>query len=216
MAITFLTAQQRLARLMGDADSSGTAQYAKWSQQEYKDAINFACELLRERFLLPHVEELSWVEGTYDYDPDTLVYIYEIMAEAGTGLGSYSPVAGTSLFEYTVPLDLITVKRTTSDVLRIHFDKEEVLRHHLNQTGLKVRLYGYEFQVELSADGDSLRIPWSSVLPLAKLYMHLAAEGRDPNEIMKHSRQIRETLQAFADKNDEDIEVPGGIWLVTR
>lgn len=201
---------------MGDATSAGVASFAKWSEDEYEDAINFACDLLRERFLLPHVEELTWTEGTYDYSPDTLVYVYEILAESATSRGSFSPAVGTDLFEYLVPLDLVSVRRTTADAAKLHFDKESVLAHNLNQTSLKLHLFGYEYQAELSSDNDSLRIPWSSVLPLAKVYMHLAGSGRDPNEVMKHSRQIRETRESVLALNDEDIEVPGGIWIDKR
>lgn len=210
---TFLTAQQRLARLMGDADATGTAAYAKWSQQEYKDAINFAAELLRERFLIPTAADLTWTEDQYDYAvPGSIVYLREARAESNGSIFGVGVEAGSGLFEYEVPLDLISVQRTSAGALQIHFDKNEVARHFLNQDTLLIRMEGYKYQAELSADGDSLDIPWSSVVLLAKLYLHMAGEGRDPNELMKHARQIREVLPIIGAFDDREVEA-NGVWL---
>src|SRR3990167_8411459 len=178
MSITFLTAQQRLGRLMGDADRSGTAAYAKWSQTEYKDAINFAADFLRERFLIPTAADLTWATDDYDYSvPGSLIYLLQLRAESNSNLFARGPVAGTGLFEYLVPLDIVSVQRTNAGVLSLHFDKNEVTRHNLNQNNLKIRMEGYKYQAEMSADADTLEINWSSVVLLAKAYLHLAGAG---------------------------------------
>lgn len=214
MSKTFLQTQQLLARAMGDAASDGTAAYAKWSQQEYKDAINFATQLLRERYLIPTGADLSWVTDTYDYAvPGSLVYLYSMRAESNSGISMVGPVAGSGLFEYEVGLDVVSVEYSSAGVLQLHFDKNEVFRQNLNQSGLKIRCEGYKYQAEMTADADVLYVNWPAILLLAKQYLHLAAAGRDPNDLMKHLRQWQAVAAEIAANPDDDYERPGGIWL---
>ncbi len=199
---------------MGDADSSGTAAYAKWSQQEYKDAINFASMLLRERYLIPTGADLTWVTDTYVYDvPDALIYLYSMRAESNSNLWANAPQAGSALFEYTVSLDVVSTEYSSTGVLHLHFDKNEVARQNLNQSGLKIRCEGYRYQAEMSADADVLYINWPAVVLLAKQYLHLSAAGRDANDLMKHLRQWQAVAAQIAANADDDYERPGGIWL---
>ncbi len=214
MSKTFLQTQQMLARAMGDADSAGTAAYAKWSQQEYKDAINFATQLLRERYLIPTGVDLTWSSDVYDYAvPGSLVYLYSMRAESNSNLWAYSPQAGSALFEYTIGLEVVSVEYSSAGVLQLHFDKNEVARQNLNQNNLKIRLEGYKYQAEMTADADVLYVNWPPVLLLAKQYLHLSAAGRDANDLMKHLRQWQAVAAQIAANADDDYERPGGIWL---
>lgn len=210
---TFTQLQTQLSQMMGDADSTGTALNSKFSSTEIQNAINFAIELIRERFLQPFVATVTWVQDTYDYAPGSLVYITEAFAEAATDGYGQTVSVGTGLFEYQVPIEMISVKRSSSATLQIHFDKNLVSRHNLNQANLKVRLYGYKYQDALSAGSDVCNINYPPVLLLAKEYLHLSAEGRDAASLMKHMRQLQATMTVMGALPDEDIETPGGIWL---
>lgn len=211
---TFTQLKTQLAQMMGDADSAGAAANVKFSLTEYGNAINFAIETLRERFLIPTAANLTWVSDQYDYDvPGSLVYLLEAYAEAQTGVNNFGPAAGTGLFEYTIPLGILSIKRTSAGALKIHFDKNSVARHFLNQNGLLIRMQGYMYQAALSSDSDVCTINYPNVLLLAKQYLHLSAEGRDAASLMKHLRQWQAVGAQLANQPDDDYEAPGGIWL---
>jgi hypothetical protein len=216
MPITFSTAKTRLAQVMGDANASGVALHAQWSETEYEVAINFAINLIRERHLLPATAELTWTSGTYEYDvPGGLVYLTEALAESNTPFMGYSsPSVGTGVFQYLVSNEIISSRRKTDGTPAIVFDKSEADRHGLNKASLKIRLYGYKYQAELSAGSDELELDWSQVILVAKQYLHLSGAGRDPSDLMKHLRQWQAVGNQIGGNASDDIEAPGGIWLV--
>lgn len=200
---------------MADADSSGNALNAQWSALEYTDALNFAIGFLHSRMLIPTAADLTWVQDQFDYTvPGNLVYLSDIWAESNAALFSpVYPAVGSGLFEYTISLDVVSVKRDSTGALMLHFDKQEVARQFLNQAGLKVRLSGYMYQQELVNGTDILYLNWPEVLLLAKQYMHLTAAGRDPNDLMRHLRQWQAVGTQISANIDDSYEKPGGIWL---
>lgn len=211
--------EAQLARLMGDAASDGTPSFAKWSITEYRDALDFAIQSCRKDFLIPYAGTITWSADDYDYPlPDAdLVYVHTIRAESGTSVGTQFPVVGSGLYEYWVPMEIVTPQRIGLGSMGIHFDKNEVSRHNLNQASLKFLVEGYKYQPLLTASADECRIPFDYLLLQAKNYMHLSAVGRDPNDLMKHMRQWQAVVTEITSHDEEEIiEVPGGIWLDGR
>lgn len=222
MALVTRTRSQletELAAMMGDADSSGTPAFAKWSVVEYRASINFAIKSLRKKFPIPYGGLITWATDTYNYAlPDAdLAYIHTIRAEANSQFAGQGAVAGTGLYEFWVPMDIVTPQRLTSGSMNLHFDKNEVSRHYLNQNALKLLVEGYTFQPLLTASADECKIDYPSILLYGKQYLHISAAGRDPNDLMKHMRQWQAIAAQVLNHDDEEIiEVPGGIWLDGR
>lgn len=211
--------ESELARMCGDASSAGVPAFAKWSILEYRDALNFGIKSLRKKFLLPYGGTVSWVLDTYNYAlPDAdLVYVHTIRAEASSNAYASNPVVGSGLYEFWVPIDIVTPQRLTTGSMNIHFDKASARRYNLNQTALKLLVEGYKYQPLLAASADECNIDYPSVLLYAKQYMHISAAGRDPNDLMKHMRQWQALVAQITNHDDEEIiEVPGGIWLDGR
>ena len=211
--------ETQLARMMGDASSAGVPAFAKWGLDEYRDAINFGIKTLRKKFLIPYGGTITWTVDTFNYSlPDAnLAYIHTIRSESGTPLGSSSPVVGTGMYEYWVPMEIVTPQRLTAGSMNLHFDKNEARRHNLNQDTLKLLVEGYTFQPLLTASADECKIDFASLLLTAKQYLHISGAGRDPNDLMKHMRQWQAVVADIANYDDEEIiEVPGGIWVDGR
>lgn len=213
--------ETELARRMGDAASTGVPNYARWSIDEYRDGINAGIELLRKKYMERTSALITITSGTYDYQisgtlDDGLAYLSEIKAEANSNAYAHGPAVGTDLYEYWVPMDLVTFTRnpsTPSDVL-LHLDKNEMSRHNLNQTGLKMRLIGYKHPSLLTASADTCIIPFPVLLNVAKSYLHTSASGRDNNDLMKHMRNWQAMQQEIQKWDDQEIiESPGGLWV---
>jgi hypothetical protein len=204
----------RLSQAVGDADASGVAAYSKWSAAEYLTALNYAIDLVKENYLLPLTGGITWVENTFNYAPPTgMVYLYELRARRGASNAWPSVTRTPEVYEVEVPLDWVSIQRKADNTLEIHFDEEEIKRRGFNQTGLVLRVQGYKYQAELSADADILDVPWSIVLLLAKMFLHMSGMGRDHAQLMKHLQQWRAAAQDVSMHGREDYEIPGGIWL---
>lgn len=208
--------EAELARKMGDAANDGTPNYARWAITEYRDAINSSIEMLRKKYMERTSVLLTITTGTYDYAISGIDYISEIKAESTGNVYGHGPSAGTGLYEYIVPLDLVTFTRdpSTPTVPLIHFDKADWQRQSLNVTGLKARAVGYKHPALLTASADTCIIPYPTLLDVAKGYLHMSAAGRDNNDLMKHLRQWQAVQQQIARMDDQEIiETPGGVWV---
>lgn len=208
--------EAELARRMGDAANDGTPNYARWSITEYRDGINSAIEMLRKKYMERTVVQLTITSGTYDYAISGIDYISEIKAESNSARYAHQPSAGTGLYEYIVPLDIVTFTRDPAvpTVPLIHFDKNEMSRQFLNQSNLKMRAVGYKHPALLTLSGDTCVIPFPTVLDVAKAYLHLNGAGRDNNDLMKHLRQWEAIQREIARFDDQEIiETPGGMWV---
>ncbi len=210
--------ETELARKMGDASAAGVAAFARWSVDEYRDGLNAGIELLREKYMERTSVLVTITSGTYDYDitDSAIAYLSEIKAEGNGNLYAHGPSVGSGLYEYVVPLDLVSFTRdpsTPTNVL-LHFDKNEMSRHNLNQTSLKMRLLGYRHPPLLTASADTCVIPYPVLLNVAKAYLHTSAAGRDNNDLMKNMRQWQAMQQEIARWDDQEIiETPGGVWV---
>lgn len=210
--------ETELARKCGDASSAGVPAFAKWSIDEYRDALNAGIEVLRKKYMERTSVLLTITDGTYDYDingtlDDSIVYISEAKAESN-GLGT--PSAGTGLYEYVVPLDIVSFTRDPSTPTNtlLHLDKQSAIQQRLNQTNLKIRLIGYKHPALLTASGDTCIITYPVLLNYAKAYLHTSGAGRDNNDLMKHMRQWQAMQTEIARYDDQEIiETPGGVWV---
>jgi len=210
--------ETELARRVGDASSAGVPAFARWGIDEYRDSINASIEVLRKKHMERTAVLVTITSGTYDYDitDSDLAYLSEAKAEANGNLYAHGPSVGSGLYEFIVPLDIVTFTRdpsTPTNVL-LHFDKNSMSRHNLNQTGLKMRLIGYRHPPLLTASADTCVIPYPVLLNVAKAYLHTSATGRDNNDLMKHMRQWQAMQQEIARYDDQEIiESPGGLWV---
>ena len=216
MSTTHADLKTRLAQMVGDANPSGAALYSKWSEAEYSVAINFAVNLIREDYLLPCTGDITWVEDTFNYAPPTggtpaseMVYLYEIRARRGVTNTEGGVARTPEVYEVEYPLDWVSVQRDADNTLKIHFDENSIKGRGLNVSDLVLRVQGYRYQGE---DQD-VEIPWSVVALIAKQFLHLSGEGRDPNAMMKNLRQWQAAAQMYHGNRAGDIEVPGGFWL---
>lgn len=216
MSITQANLKTRIAQLMGDANPSGVANYKKWSEAEYGNAIKFAIDLVKEDYLLPCTGAITWVADTYNYAPPTggtpasdMVYLYEIRARRGVSNVDASVDRTPEVYEVEYPLDWISVQRDTDGTLKLHFDEASIQQRGFNIADLVLRVQGYRYQHE---DAD-VEIPWSVISLLAKQYLHLSAAGRDANDMMKNLRQWQAAAQEYQANKAENFEIPGGLWL---
>lgn len=208
--------ETELARRMGDAANDGTPNYARWSLLEYRDAINSSIELFRHRYMERTSVLLTLTPELYDYPISGVDYIVEIKAESNSSVFNQRPAVGSGIYEYIIPLDLITFTRdpASSSAVLLHIDKAEMRRQYLSQAGLKTRVIGYKYPSLLAASADTCVIPFPTLLDASKAYLHMNAAGRDNNDLMKHLRQwqsVMQTLKAYDDQ--EVIEESGGKWV---